>query len=220
MIERAIEEPNVSTTLDSGAVLPSTSSKPINTNDASQLISSPFKDLKSAILTILSPTPSSSTQTAVTNSKKPRKRVQHTAGEVITEAEVVERFHKEELERFNKKKIHFGSQDKVKRNQKRKVQSSKETENRKKSELELLPGKWVLIEYKGKKSTKTFVGQIMQIDSEDIHVKYVTKSTIGDFYVFPEKENIDIVEKTDVIKVLDDPLFNNREQYYFKILKI
>ena len=132
LTERAIEEPNVSTTLDSGAVLPSTSSKPINTNDASQLISSPFKDLKSAILTILSPTPSSSTQTAVTNSKKPRKRVQHTAGEVITEAEVVERFHKEELERFNKKKIHFGSQDKVKRNQKRKVQSSKETENRKK----------------------------------------------------------------------------------------
>ena len=60
----------------------------------------------------------------------------------------------------------------------------------------------------------------MQIDGEDIHVKYVTKSTIGDFYVFPQKEDIDIVEKTDVIKVLDDPLFNNREQYYFKILKI
>ncbi len=75
----------------------------------------------------------------------------------------------------------------------------------------------MIIEFNGKKSIKRFVGQITHMDGDDIHVKYVTKSRIVDFYVFPKKEDIDVAEECDVMRVLQEPLCNNREQYYFDI---
>lgn len=50
-----------------------------------------------------------------------------------------------------------------------------------KNTRELLPGKRVVIEYKGKTAIKTFADQITHIDGDDIHVKGVTKSIIGHF---------------------------------------
>lgn len=154
LTERTIEELDVSY---SDAALPSCSDKQNNTIQAPfNQLSSTFKAI-SAILTTLSPIQTSATKAAIANSKKQRKRVQHRAGEVITEPEVMERLHKEEFERINKKKINFGAQAKYERNQKRKIHPTKEPYDRKiikKSEMELLPGKWVLIEYKGKRQQK------------------------------------------------------------------
>ncbi|GBL89482.1 hypothetical protein AVEN_87826-1 [Araneus ventricosus] len=55
-------------------------------------------NLNNVNLTTLSPVQSSATKAAIINSKKKRKRVQHRAGEVMTEPNVIERLHEEELE--------------------------------------------------------------------------------------------------------------------------
>ncbi|GBO16511.1 hypothetical protein AVEN_86760-1 [Araneus ventricosus] len=88
-------------TPDAAAELPSCSSKHDKTiQDAINLLSSPFKDLKCGILTTLSPVQLSATKAAIINSKKKRKRVQHRAGEVMTGSDEIECLHKEELERM------------------------------------------------------------------------------------------------------------------------
>lgn len=68
--------------------------------------------------------------------------------------------------------------------------------------------KWVVIEHKKKKCMRRFVGEIIHIDGNDIHVKYVTKLRIEDV---SGKEDTDIVKRTSC-KSFTRAIFNNCEQ--------
>ncbi|KAG8177486.1 hypothetical protein JTE90_008670 [Oedothorax gibbosus] len=70
---------------------------------STSIISSPYKDLKMAILTTLSPLQSQGTRKALENARRKRKRVQSKGGEVMTAPDVAERLLKE-VDRSEKKK--------------------------------------------------------------------------------------------------------------------
>ena len=72
-------------------------------------IGNPRRILREAIFSAIAPTPSAETITALENSKKKRKRVQASSGELLTCDEVVERLRIEEEERVVKKKKIKGS---------------------------------------------------------------------------------------------------------------
>jgi hypothetical protein len=174
------------------------------------LVSSPMKDLKIAILKTLTPTLSRETRDALNNNNKKRKRVQHSAGEILTEKEVVERLQKEEIQRSRKRKKGFQTQPPKKQKICR-VTEVPDTENPHLENLnELSPGKWILVKYKGKKSISHYVGQIIFVDSDGYNVKFLTKSNFGNYYTFPEKEKVETVSKSLVLKVLNEPNFDNR----------
>lgn len=81
--------------------MPATDSTNIDQNKIPQpQFESPYKDLKQAIINVISPPLSQLTQEALKNSKSKRKRVQAKEGEVLTSPEVAKRLQLEEIERI------------------------------------------------------------------------------------------------------------------------
>lgn len=73
---------------------------------------------------------------------------------------------------------------------------------------ELKVSHWVVVQYSLKKSKKHYVGQIVDREDCDWKVKF-TRHNNGAFY-WPEKEDCDVVDSNDIIKVLPEPTINNR----------
>lgn len=128
-------------------------------------VGSPQKDLKLAILSTLSPPASIETKNALKNSKGKRKRVQANTGEVLTEDMVASCLQEEHEERIMKT-VCKSSKIVAKKSS---VVTQKKVKERNQSESTILTphsldkisvGCWVLVKYYGKKSIKTFVGQI------------------------------------------------------------
>ena len=65
------------------------------------------------------------------------------------------------------------------------------------------------MEYYGKKSIKTFVGQILSAESGLFTVKYLVKSKFGEKYTFPENNDVDEIQK--IIQKLDEPMFDTKD---------
>ncbi|XP_054724111.1 jerky protein homolog-like [Uloborus diversus] len=76
------------------------SSSPSEKFTSKNTISSPYKDLKCAILSAISPKPSDLTTTCMSNLKRKRKRVQAKTGEVLTNKDVLERLKVESEKRY------------------------------------------------------------------------------------------------------------------------
>ena len=51
---------------------------------------------------------------------------------------------------------------------------------------------------------------------EDFIVNFMRKSTEAGKFIFLEKTNTETVDKSAVVKVLEQPEINNRNQYIFK----
>lgn len=202
-------------------VLPSTSlDMPVSISSSPlgpDKMQSPYKDLKRAIINVISPKPSTSTLNALTNSKARRKRVQAKIGEVLTSEEVAARLQAEEEQRKAKK---------CKNNSKK----TKESENNQPTqtsiplnlssrEVVFSTGDWVLVEYLAKKSKKYFIAQVIESSNYVQIVKFLKKSQMGDFFSFPNDEEVEI-EKEQVIKKLNQPTLNNRGHYIFNCNEI
>lgn len=178
-------------------------------------ISSPFKDLKCAILSAISPKPSDFTSACMNNLKRKRKRVQASTGEVLTNEDVLERL-KMESEKRNELK-----DKKMKLMKKKKSSHSveiigKETAKCMSTKQCVTVGAWVKALYLGKKSSREFIGKIMAVEGNTYEVKYLKKSEIGNFFIFPDVDDMDIIEEHQVIKILNEPQFNNRGHYFFE----
>ena len=77
-------------------------------------------------------------------------------------------------------------------------------------------GAWIRVEYWDKRSKSQFIGKIMSVDSDGMYeVKFLKKSKIGQFYVFPENDDTDIIEKRQIVELLNEPNFNSRGHYVF-----
>lgn len=66
-------------------------------------------------------------------------------------------------------------------------------------------GAWVLVEFSSKRDKKHFVGQIIEMNKEEDEyvVKYLRKS--GLHFAWPEKEDISLVGRNDIIAILPEP---------------
>lgn len=183
--------------------------KPVISDDS--ILESPLKDLKRAILNTLSPPISDINKKAVENSKRKRKRIQAKIGEVLTEAAVVQRLEGENEDRIRKKtkKVPKTSESDVNLTN----TSVRDTNTLKTTSV----GSWVLVNYQGKKSCKQFVGQIIEINEDLASVKYLTKSKFGDYYTFPEKDDVDEIETSNILKIFTEPTFNSRGHYKFEM---
>lgn len=77
------------------------------------------------------------------------------------------------------------------------------------------------------KSVKHYVGQILELNQEnDEHllvVKFVHKCTADNSFVWPEKEDLSVVPRNDIICVLPEPQIDRRggsaDEYVFNKYK-
>lgn len=190
--------------------------KEVNHTPIQTTVTSPLKDLKNAILMTLSPPQSDMTRMAIENSKRKRKRVQAKTGEVLTHETVALRLLKEQEERVNKK-MSGKSKQKTKRAKKSAV-CEQASQNRPTVIIQgksISLGNWVLVKYQGKKAITQYIGQVIGKDGKFLTIKYLVKSKIGDYYTFPETDDVDEIEETSIIKIFDEPTFNNRGHYRF-----
>ena len=77
-------------------------------------------------------------------------------------------------------------------------------------------GDCLLITYKGKKSSREFVGLVTDTDSEGLEVQFLRRNyELGLVYILPTKELKSWVVTGQVIQCLN-PFVNNRGRYHFK----
>lgn len=76
-------------------------------------------------------------------------------------------------------------------------------------------GSWVKVEYLEKKKKQEFIGEIRAIVNDLYDVKFLNKSTLGEFFVFPDKDDTFFIEKSQIKEILNEPICNNRGQYFF-----
>lgn len=62
-----------------------------------------------------------------------------------------------------------------------------------------------------------FIGQVIieNIEEEAVKVKFKKKSKIGHWYTFPEKDDMDIIDTKDIVRILPEPAFDNRGHYLY-----
>lgn len=77
---------------------------------------------------------------------------------------------------------------------------------------------FVLVKLTGKKTTNHYIAIIIAIEhKEEYFVKFLKKSAVGNYFVFPVIEDTSVIPLNDIVTVLDDPTVNCREQYIFKL---
>lgn len=82
---------------------------------------------------------------------------------------------------------------------------------------EILPGKRVK---EKKKSVVEFSGHIGMETRVEFKVKFLSKSNIGDSFIFPEQENTSVIAKSQTVKILKGATFQQLWLLYFSNLKI
>lgn len=80
-------------------------------------------------------------------------------------------------------------------------------------------GAWVLVTFSTKKSVMHYVGQILELNQEndDYLVKFVHKCKGDNSFVWPEKEDLSVVPRNDIIIVLPEPQIDRRGKVHFKL---
>ena len=75
---------------------------------------------------------------------------------------------------------------------------------------------WVLVKYTEKKNTHEFKGLVIETPDKGLYtVTFLTKSKVGPYIVFTEKDDIDDVASFNIVKKLPQPSCNSREHYTF-----
>jgi len=74
-------------------------------------------------------------------------------------------------------------------------------------------GHWVIVRYAGKRVVSYFVGQVLQNAAEDVKVSFLKRQPGSqNLFKFPAKEDIDVVDKDDIVDSLPTtPPMNKRE---------
>ncbi len=77
-------------------------------------------------------------------------------------------------------------------------------------------GDCLKISYKGKKSSREFVGLVTELDPDGLEMQFLRRNDeLGFVYILPTKEDKSWVEKGQIIQHLN-PFVDNRGRYHFK----
>lgn len=89
------------------------------------------------------------------------------------------------------------------------------------SRAEYKPTQWVIVQYAGKRSVSYFLGQVLEVVSDGIRIKFLKRQAGSDnLFTFPEKEDIDVVPREDIVDSLkQQPDMNNRQQFLMNYQK-
>lgn len=72
-----------------------------------------------------------------------------------------------------------------------------------------------MVKLKGKKVEKYFIAIILEQNATEYTVKFMRKSTMGNFFIFPNVDDVSLISAEDVVKILPQPTVTKRKQYYF-----
>lgn len=87
-----------------------------------------------------------------------------------------------------------------------------------KEQLETItPNSYVVVEFiSDRYLVEHYVGMVERVQSdEELIVNFMRKWTGVGKFIFPDKMNVEIVDKSSVVKVLEQPEINKRNQYIF-----
>ena len=149
---------------------------------------------------------------ALKNAERKRSRMQQRTGEILTTSSSLNRLHAEKINRDAKIK-----QTLLVKKQKAEPSLSQEEENFDNNSSQFLKvGKWVEVEFLGKRSKKIFHGIIISHTDDAYSVKFAKKPENGSsYFVFPEKDDISDVDASQILNVLPEPMMDHRGHYFF-----
>ena len=82
--------------------------------------------------------------------------------------------------------------------------------------MEMAIGSWVIVTYSTKKTLKRYVGKVLQITNETVEVKFVKKYT-NYLFIWPNTDDVDTVDISDIYKVIPAPTEGRRGQLNFSL---
>ena len=151
---------------------------------------------------------------ALKNAERKRSRMQQRTGEILTTSSSLNRLHAEKINRDAKIK-----QTLLVKKQKAEPSLSQEEENFDNNSSQFLKvGKWVEVEFLGKRSKKIFHGIIISHTDDAYSVKFAKKKKPengSSYFVFPEKDDISDVDASQILNVLPEPMMDHRGHYFF-----
>lgn len=77
---------------------------------------------------------------------------------------------------------------------------------------------FVVVRFRLKNTQKYSIGFVLDQQNNEFTIKFMRKSgisTTGNEFIFPKVDDIRAVKKADILKVLEQPSVNNRQQYLF-----
>ena len=66
-------------------------------------------------------------------------------------------------------------------------------------------GVWVLVKYCGKRTAKHYTGQVLSRTVDGIQVKFLKKKPDSHLLMWPDKDDIDYVDESQIVEVLPEP---------------
>ena len=178
----------------------------------------PRKMLRDAIISVISPPPSASTEEAKAQKRKKRARVQGTQGEVLSSSEVLKRLQKEAENREQKKKQPKKSEKSTKKNKVKDISFSdsdiEEISSSSDSEggvniNDLVEGEsFVIVDYEG----QYFPGKVEKITKTGVKVSCFVKSLNA--WKWPQHPDVHTYPLEDIIRIISHPTpCGSRGQY-------
>ena len=83
------------------------------------------------------------------------------------------------------------------------------------NDLDSLNYKWVEVQYSKEKNAKKFTGQVVEAIDSKITVKFLKQAAPGK-YVWPEIDDVDIIPRSNIIAILNEPQMDRRDTLSFK----
>nr|CAH7751846.1 unnamed protein product [Callosobruchus chinensis] len=74
-------------------------------------------------------------------------------------------------------------------------------------------GGYVLVKFICKKSERHYVGRVLNKCNDDLEIRFMRKS--GEKFVFPEQDDVCLVDINDIVTVLPEPHANKENSTYF-----
>ncbi|KAG5879953.1 hypothetical protein JTB14_024546 [Gonioctena quinquepunctata] len=74
---------------------------------------------------------------------------------------------------------------------------------------------WVIVTYSTKKTLKRSVGRVIEVLDDNIGVTFLKMK--GEYFVWPDVQDIDTINKDDVLQILPSPREGRRGELYFSV---
>ncbi|KAG5864898.1 hypothetical protein JTB14_036348 [Gonioctena quinquepunctata] len=74
---------------------------------------------------------------------------------------------------------------------------------------------WVIVTYSTEKTLKRSVGEVIEVLDENIRVTFLKMK--GEYFVWPDVQDIDTINKDDVLQILPSPKEERRGELYFSV---
>lgn len=83
--------------------------------------------------------------------------------------------------------------------------------------IEIQTDKWVLVQFKEKKSIKQYIGKVVSTKNGVPTVKFLRRIKRSSTFVWPAEEDVTEVEKEDILTILPSPSIGRRGEITFPI---